>query len=103
MGVAGPTPSRPCRFRALVAFAVTNEDLAAALIEIGFGEIERFSDAKARAPEHGDRAAHPVALRARAGLAHDRNNLLNARRISRVVQALVARRTTSVIAGHRSR
>ena len=82
------------------ALAAAHEQRAAALIEIGLGERERLVDAQPGPPQHHDQAAQPAAVRVVAGRAHDRDDLLDLRRIGRVAQTLVARRATGVEAGH---
>ena len=62
-------------------------------------DADTHGDPQTGAPEHRDQAAHAVALRPWPGLTHDRNDLLNPRRIRRIVQALVAWWTTRVVAG----
>jgi hypothetical protein len=51
------------------------------MIEIGFGEGERFLGAQPGAPRDHDQAAQPAAVRAIAGGAHDGDDLLILRRI----------------------
>lgn len=60
-------------------------------------------DAKARAPQHDDQAAHAIAMGALAGRAYDGDDLLDPRRVGRVAKPLVARRTTREVAGQRRR
>jgi hypothetical protein len=64
---------------------------------------ERFVDAKTGAPQHDDQPAQPPAVPTVAGDAHDRDDLLDGGRVGWIAQALVARRTTGVKAGHRRR
>jgi hypothetical protein len=64
---------------------------------------ERFVDTKTGPPQHDDQPAQPPAVQIIAGDAHDRDDLLDGRRIGWLAQALVARRMTSVKAGHRRR
>jgi hypothetical protein len=71
--------------------------------EAGLAQRERFVDAKTGAPQHDDQPAQPPAVQTIAGDAHDRDDLLNGRRVSWIAQALVARRRTGVKAGHRRR
>jgi hypothetical protein len=56
-------------------------------------------DAQAGAPEHDDQPTEPLAVGAIAGGAHDRDDLLDGRRIGRVAKSLVARRAPGVEAG----
>jgi len=41
---------------------MADQQAASSLVEVGLGECERLVDAKARAPEHDDQAAHPPAV-----------------------------------------
>jgi len=65
-------------------------------IQIGLGERERLVDRQAGAPQHDDQAAQPATVDAVAGAAHDRNDLLDRRRVGRVAHPLVARRPAGV-------
>jgi hypothetical protein len=98
-----PAPVVHADLAALSAFAVADEQRTAAFIEVALGEVERFGDPKPRAPEHDDQAAQAVAVDARTGVAHHRNDLLDSRRICWIAQTLVARWTPSVIARKRRR
>src|SRR4051812_4223977 len=66
------------------AFAASNGDRSAARVEIGPGEGERFADTQPGAPEHDDQAPEPLSVDRIAGGAHDRDDLLDGGRISRV-------------------
>jgi hypothetical protein len=55
----------------------SHEDGAAAAIEVGLAQRERFVDAKTGAPEHDDQPAQPPAVQTVAGDAHDRDDLLD--------------------------
>ena len=96
-----PGPVVHADLAAAPALAAANEDRAAARVEVGLGERERFVDPQAGAPEHDDQPAQPLAVQRVAGGAHDRDDLLDRRRIGRVAHALVARRAAGVEAGHR--
>jgi hypothetical protein len=80
-----------------------DEQRTAAAIKIGFAEGEGLVDAKAGSPQHDDQSAKPTTLDTVAGATHDRDDLLDSRRIGRIAPALVARRTTNPQAGHRRR
>jgi hypothetical protein len=64
---------------------------------------KRFIDAKTGSPQHHDQPAKPTTVQTVAGDPHDRDDLLDGRRVGRIPQALVARRTTGVKPGHRCR
>lgn len=83
----------------LVSFAVADQQRAAIGVEVGLAECERLADPEPSTPEHNDHAAQPDALGAVASGAHDRDDVLNGRRIRRVAQALVAWRNALVKAG----
>jgi hypothetical protein len=83
------------------AFAATDEQRAAAVVEIGFGERERFLNAQPCAPQNDDQPAKPAAVWAIAGSAHDGDDLLHLGWISRVAQTLVAWRAAGVESRHR--
>jgi hypothetical protein len=56
-----------------------------------------------RAPQQHDQRAKPETVGAFADRPHDLNDLLDRRRIGRVLLALIARRATSMMAGQRRR
>jgi hypothetical protein len=68
------------------------------VVEIVLGEGERLLDAQPRAPQHDDHRAHAPAVTVIGGVAHDRHDLLQGRRVSRVAHPLVARRAPGVVA-----
>jgi hypothetical protein len=82
------------------ALAVADEQRAAAVVEIGFGEAKGFLDAQPGAPEDHDQAAEAASVGAAASGAHDGDDLLHLRRVRRVPQALVAWRATFVEPRH---
>jgi hypothetical protein len=53
-------------------------------------------DAQAGPPQHHDQAAQPAAVDGVAGAAHDRDDLLDRRRVGGVAGSLVARRPAGV-------
>ena len=63
-------------------------------------ERERFVDPQSGAPQQHDQRTKPVAVGAVAGRAHHRDDLLDRRRISRILLAFVSGWTASVVAGH---
>jgi hypothetical protein len=58
---------------------------------------------KPRAPQHDDQAAQPAAMAPVAGGAHDRDDLLDGRRVGRIAASLVAGRTAGMEPRHRGR
>jgi hypothetical protein len=100
---AAPSPVVHADFAATLALTATDENCAAASVEVSLVERERFVDAQPGAPEHDDQPAHPQAVRRGAGLAHDGDGLLDLRRIDGRTTALVPRRTIGVEARHRRR
>jgi hypothetical protein len=95
-----PAPGVHADLAAPSALATPNDQRAAALI--GLGEDERFPDAQPSAPQdhHHPRSRWPCAA---SPAAHDGDDLIDLWRIGRIAQTLVARRSTSVKAGHRRR
>jgi hypothetical protein len=85
------------------ALAVADEQRAAAVLEIGFGEAKGFLDAQPGAPEDRDQAAEAASMGAAASGAHDGDDFLYLRRVRGVAQALVAWRATGVEPRHRRR
>ena len=85
------------------SLAATDEQRAAAAIEIRLAQRERFVDAHAGAPQHNKQSAKPTTVQTIAGDPHDRNDLLDGGRVGRISQAFVTRGTTGVKAGHRRR
>jgi hypothetical protein len=98
-----PAPGIHADFAASATLAASDEEGAAALIEIALGEGERFLDAQAGAPQDHDQGAQAAAVVVVAGGAHDDDDLLHLGRVGRMAEALVARRSTGVEAGHRCR
>jgi hypothetical protein len=66
-------------------------------------EGEPLADPQAGAPEQHDQRSKSVAIGSHANRAHDRDDLLDRRRVGGVLLALVAWRTAAVIARHRRR
>jgi len=93
-----PGPGVDADLAALAAFAVAHEDGAGA-IKVALGEGECFADPEAGAPKNDDQSAHPEAVGAIAGAAHDRDDLLNGRWVGGIAQSFVAWRATAVVAG----
>jgi hypothetical protein len=63
---------------------LADEQRAATVVEAGLVERERLVDAQSRSPEHDDQAAQPAAMAPVTGRAHDRDDLLDGRRVGRV-------------------
>jgi hypothetical protein len=95
-----PAPGVHADFSASSALAVSDEQRAAGMVEIGFGEGEGFLDAQSGAPQDHDQATEPAAVCAVTGGAHDGDDLLDLRWIGCVAQTLVARRATGVEPRH---
>jgi hypothetical protein len=85
-----------------VSFTWSRHRVASA-VKIALLNSERFADPKPCAPQQENQRAEPVAVGTIADSAHDGDDLLNRRRICRILLALVARRAASVITGHRRR
>ena len=68
-----------------------DQNRAPTLIEIGLGQRERLLDAQPRAPEHHDQGVDAMPVAIVRGLAHDRDDLIDRRRVRRVRLTLVAR------------
>jgi hypothetical protein len=66
-----------------IVLAVPDQDRAATLIKISFGQRERLLDPQPGAPEHDDQGGEAMAAASVPGLAHDRNDLIDRRRVSR--------------------
>jgi hypothetical protein len=71
--------------------------------EIAFGKPERFANPQTGSPQQDDERSGAEAVRRRAGTPHDRNDLLDGRRVGRIAQALVTRRASAVMTGNRRR
>jgi hypothetical protein len=70
-----------------------------ARVEVVLGDGDRLVDGQPRAPEQHDQRPQTGAVDTVAGLAHDRDDLLDRGRIGRVAQPLVARRAPGEKAG----
>jgi hypothetical protein len=78
-------------------------DAAARGVEIALGQCKGLAGAQPGTPEQHDECPRPQSVQRVAGAAHDRDQLLDGRRIGRVAQCFVAWRTPAVVAGHRGR
>jgi hypothetical protein len=88
---------------AAAALAAAHEQCAATVVEVRLVEGERLVDPKSRSPLHDDQAAQPAAMAPVTGRAHDRDDLLDGRRICRVAVSLVAWWAAGVESRHRRR
>ena len=93
-----PAPVVHADLAPTAALAVADQQRAAPGVEVVLCERERFVDAQAAAPEHDDQRAQAPPVAVLPGKAHDRDDLLDRRRVGRVALALIARRTPRVIA-----
>ena len=98
-----PRPSVQPDLAALAALSTPDEHCATGAVEVALLESEGFADPKAGAPEQHDQRPQPVTIGAVTDSAHYRDDLLDGRRIGRVLLALVSWRAPSVVAGHRRR
>jgi hypothetical protein len=96
-----PAPQVHADLAPAAALAVTDEHRPGARLEVVLGDGERLVDAQPRPPQQHDQGPQAGAVDAVAGLAHDRDDLLDRGRIGRVAQPLVARRAPGEIAGQR--
>jgi hypothetical protein len=98
-----PGPTIHADFASLAALPTPDEHGAAGSVEVAFLESERFADPQAGAPEQHDQRAKPPAVGTVADTSYHRDDLLDRRRVGRVLLALVAWRAAPVIARHRRR
>src|SRR3954466_4651107 len=66
------------------ALAAAHEQGPATLVEVGLVERQRLVNPQARAPQHDDQPAQAATVAPVAGSAHDRDDLLDGRRVGRV-------------------
>jgi len=95
-----PAPLVHPDLAAAAALPAADQDRSAPRVEVVVGERERLLDAQSGAPKHDDRRAQPPPVPVLGGVAHDGDDLIDGRRVSRVAHALVARRAARVIPGH---
>jgi hypothetical protein len=95
-----PGPAVDAYFSALAALSASDEHGTAGLVEVALLEGERLADPQACRPEQHDECAQPLAVSNAADRSHHGDDLLDRRRIGRVLLALVARRPASVTARH---
>jgi len=87
-----PRPAVHAHLTSLSAFPAADEDRAAHDVEVGLLKRQGFADSESRAPKQHDQRAQSLAIRANSDGSHHRDDLLDRRRVGRVVLALVARR-----------
>ena len=98
-----PRPAVHPDLASLAALPAPDKHRAARAVEVALLERERLADPQPGTPEQDDQRAESLAVGAVADGAHDRDDLLDGRRVCRVLLALVARRAAAVVAGHRRR
>jgi hypothetical protein len=79
---------------------VPDQNSAAGAVEVALLERERFADPHSGTPKQHNQRSESVAVGAVINRAHHSDDLIDRRRISRVLLALVTRWTASVVAGH---
>jgi hypothetical protein len=96
-----PGPVVHADFAAAASLAAAHQHGAAARVEIGLGERERFADPQPGAPQQDDQAAQALPVDRLAGGAHDGDDLLHGGWVVRVAHSLVTGRATGVEARQR--
>jgi hypothetical protein len=91
-----PAPCIHADLATAPALAASNQERATALIEIAFGESERFLDAQPGSPHDHDEPAEAAPVGSVTGRAHDGHDLFDLRRVGRVAQTVVPWRVASV-------
>jgi len=84
-----PRPAVHPNFAPLAALASPNEHGAAAAVKIALLKRERFTDPQPRTPQQHDQGTKAVTVGTAADRAHNSDDLLNSRRIGRILLALV--------------
>jgi hypothetical protein len=79
-----PCPAVHSDLATFASLAVPDEDRAAIMIQVGFGERERLTDSKTGAPEHDDQTAQTKTIGIVSRRSHHGDDLLNGRRVGRV-------------------
>jgi hypothetical protein len=79
---------------ALAALPPADQDRASSVVQIALLKRERLTDSRAGAPEQHDERAEPVTVGTVTDAPRHAHDLLDRRRVSRVLLALVARRPT---------
>jgi hypothetical protein len=75
-----------------------DQQTSATLVQVGLDKRERLMDPQTGSPQDNDQTAHPTAVMTVAGMAHDRNDLVDCGRLRRIPTALVRRDPTHVMA-----
>ena len=99
----GASPTVHANLPATTAFASANNHGAASGVEIRLGQLERFANPQAGAPQQNDEGAQTSAVGSIARSAHNRDDLLDGRRVGGIAQTFVPWRSALVVAGHRDR
>jgi len=98
-----PAPRVHADLPAAAALAAAYQQRAAPWVKVLLSKRQRVLHAQSAAPEHRDQRPDSCAVAIVTGVAHHGDDLLDGRRVRRVLLPLVARRTTSVIARERCR
>jgi hypothetical protein len=103
-----PRPAIHSDLAALAAVPAADQHGTSIGVEVAFGQRESLADPQSGSPEHDDEAAQsdavgviPGGVGVIPGGAHHGDDLLDRRRVCRILQTLVARRPSVVIAGQR--
>jgi hypothetical protein len=95
-----PAPLVHPDLAAAAALAAADQDRPAPVIEVVLGERKRLLDAQSGTPKHHDHRSQPPPVPVLGGVAYHRDDLIDGGRVSRITDALVARRAARVIPGH---
>jgi hypothetical protein len=98
-----PRPTVHPDLASLASLPMPDEHSTTGTIEVTFLESERFADPDPGAPEQHNQRTKSATVVAVTDTAHHGDDLLDRRRISRILLALIVRWTTSVVAGHSRR
>jgi hypothetical protein len=98
-----PSPIVHPDLASLAPLSVPHEDRPAPGLKIGLCERERLVDPQACTPQDHDERSHPRAVGARPRCAHDRDDLLDSRRVRGVAAALVTGRAPRAVPRHGDR
>jgi len=95
-----PCPTVHPDLSALAALPTPDEYSAAGAVEVALLERERFADPQSRTPQQHNQRSKSVTVGAVTDRAHHSHDLVDRRRIGRVLLAFVPGWTASVVAGH---
>ena len=84
---------------AAIVLPVPDQNRSPPWLQIGLGQRQRLVDPKPRTPEHHDQPVQAIAVRSASRHPHDRDDLIDRRRVSRVAPTLVRRRPADVKLG----